>query len=33
MTTTWTTDVKGTGAYADINGLHQYYESMAKAGR
>ena len=26
MTTTWTTDVKGTGAYADINGLHQYYE-------
>jgi pimeloyl-ACP methyl ester carboxylesterase len=22
-----TTDVKGTGAYADINGLHQYYET------
>jgi pimeloyl-ACP methyl ester carboxylesterase len=22
-----TTDVRGTGAYADINGLHQYYET------
>ncbi len=28
MTTTdWTTDVKGTGQYADLNGLHLYYET------
>jgi pimeloyl-ACP methyl ester carboxylesterase len=26
MTTTWTTETHGTGAYADINGLHLYYE-------
>jgi len=26
MTTTWTTDIKGTGAYAEINGLNLYYE-------
>ena len=25
MTTTWRTDTKGTGAYADVNGLHLYY--------
>jgi pimeloyl-ACP methyl ester carboxylesterase len=25
--TTWTTDIKGTGAYADVNGLHMYYET------
>jgi pimeloyl-ACP methyl ester carboxylesterase len=27
MTTTWTTEAKGTGAYAEINGLDLYYES------
>jgi pimeloyl-ACP methyl ester carboxylesterase len=28
MTTTdWTTEVKGTGQYADVNGLHLYYET------
>jgi pimeloyl-ACP methyl ester carboxylesterase len=27
MGTEWTTEVKGTGNYADINGLHQYYET------
>ena len=27
MTTSWTTDVKGTGAYAEVNGLNLYYES------
>jgi pimeloyl-ACP methyl ester carboxylesterase len=27
MTTTWTTDVKGTGAYAELNGLNMYYET------
>jgi pimeloyl-ACP methyl ester carboxylesterase len=27
MTTTWTTDVKGTGAYAEVNGLNMYYET------
>lgn len=26
MTTDWTTELKGTGAYADVNGLHLYYE-------
>ena len=25
--TTWTTDIKGAGAYADVNGLHMYYET------
>ncbi len=25
--TTWTTDIRGTGAYADVNGLHMYYET------
>ncbi|MFN2484865.1 MAG: alpha/beta fold hydrolase [Candidatus Limnocylindria bacterium] len=32
MTTTWTTDVKGIGAYADVNGLNLYYETHG-AGR
>jgi pimeloyl-ACP methyl ester carboxylesterase len=27
MTTPWTTDVKGSGAYAEVNGLHMYYET------
>ena len=27
MTTEWTTEIKGTGAYADVNGLHMYYET------
>ncbi len=27
MTTTWTTDVKGAGAYADVNGINLYYET------
>ena len=27
MTTGWTTETKGTGAYADVNGLHMYYET------
>lgn len=27
MTTHWTTDAQGTGAYADVNGLHLYVES------
>jgi pimeloyl-ACP methyl ester carboxylesterase len=27
MTTDWTTEVKGTGAYAEINGLDLYYET------
>lgn len=27
MSTTWTTEAKGTGAYADVNGLHMYYET------
>ncbi len=27
MTTDWTTDAKGTGTYADVNGLHLYYET------
>jgi pimeloyl-ACP methyl ester carboxylesterase len=27
MTTTWTADVKGTGAYAEVNGLNLYYET------
>jgi pimeloyl-ACP methyl ester carboxylesterase len=25
--TDWTTDVKGTGQYADVNGVHLYYET------
>jgi pimeloyl-ACP methyl ester carboxylesterase len=27
-TTDWTTDIRGTGQYADVNGLHLYYEIM-----
>jgi pimeloyl-ACP methyl ester carboxylesterase len=27
VTTAWTTEIKGTGAYADVNGLHLYYET------
>jgi pimeloyl-ACP methyl ester carboxylesterase len=30
--TEWMTDAKGTGAYADVNGLHMYYET-AGSGR
>jgi pimeloyl-ACP methyl ester carboxylesterase len=26
-TTTWTSTTRGTGAYADVNGLHMYYET------
>jgi pimeloyl-ACP methyl ester carboxylesterase len=26
VTTDWTTEAKGAGQYADINGLHLYYE-------
>jgi pimeloyl-ACP methyl ester carboxylesterase len=26
MTTTWATEVKGSGAYAEVNGLNMYYE-------
>ena len=26
MTTDWTTETRGTGSYADVNGLHLYYE-------
>jgi pimeloyl-ACP methyl ester carboxylesterase len=27
MTTAWTTEAQGTPAYADVNGLHMYYET------
>ncbi|MGQ0608670.1 MAG: alpha/beta fold hydrolase [Chloroflexota bacterium] len=27
MTTDWTTEVKGTGEYADVNGINLYYET------
>jgi pimeloyl-ACP methyl ester carboxylesterase len=27
VTSTWTSDVAGTGQYADVNGLHLYYET------
>jgi pimeloyl-ACP methyl ester carboxylesterase len=27
MGATWTTETKGTGDYADVNGLHMYYEA------
>jgi pimeloyl-ACP methyl ester carboxylesterase len=27
VTTTWTSETTGTGAYADVNGLHMYYET------
>ena len=27
MTTDWTTETKGAGAYADVNGLNMYYET------
>ena len=27
MTTSWTTETKGTGAYADVNGINLYYET------
>ncbi|MDQ3870946.1 MAG: alpha/beta hydrolase, partial [Chloroflexota bacterium] len=26
-TTDWTTETKATGRYADVNGLHLYYET------
>src|SRR5690349_19617214 len=32
MKTDWTTDVKGTGQYADVNGINLYYETHG-AGR
>ena len=28
MTTTWTTETKGTGQYADVNGINLYYETL-----
>ena len=29
MTTTdWTTDTKGTGQYAEVNGINLYYETI-----
>ena len=28
MTTDWSTETKGVGQYADINGLHLYYETL-----
>src|SRR3989440_3415952 len=28
MKTDWTTEVKGTGQYADVNGINLYYESQ-----
>ncbi len=27
MTTAWTTEIRGTGAYADVNGINLYYET------
>ena len=30
--TDWTTDIKGTGAYADVNGINLYYETHGRAG-
>src|SRR4030081_350994 len=32
MTTDWTTDIKGTGQYAEVNGINLYYETHG-AGR
>jgi len=29
---TWTAESRGTGAYADVNGLHLYYETFEPAG-
>jgi pimeloyl-ACP methyl ester carboxylesterase len=33
MTTHWTTDVKGTGEYAEVNGINLYYETHGGTGR
>jgi pimeloyl-ACP methyl ester carboxylesterase len=33
VTTQWTTETKGAGGYADINGLRMYYETHGSAGR
>jgi pimeloyl-ACP methyl ester carboxylesterase len=30
VTTSWTTETKGAGAYADVNGLHMYYETHGR---
>ena len=30
--TDWTTETKGTGAYADVNGINLYYETHGRAG-
>jgi len=32
VTIDWTSDTKGTGAYADVNGLHLYYETHGSGG-
>ena len=32
MTTEWSTEAKGAGAYADVNGINLYYEERG-AGR
>ena len=31
-TTDWTTDTKGVGQYADVNGIHLYYETHGTGG-
>src|SRR5687768_1794474 len=33
MTTEWTTEVKGTGEYAEVNGINLYYETHGRTGR
>jgi hypothetical protein len=33
MKTDWTTDTKGTGQSAEMNGIKLYYEHMGLAGR
>jgi hypothetical protein len=32
-TTDWTNATKGTGGYADVNGINLYYETPAAVGR
>jgi len=31
--TDWTTDAKGTGRYADVNGINLYFETHGPGGR
>jgi hypothetical protein len=33
MTTDWTTDTKGTGQYAEVNGINLYFETHGPGGR